>query len=263
MKTIHINKSENIKRIIFPDNQPHVNIQNIQEGDEVKVICSITDAAVLIQLLECANAIDNTFAKKSILVIPYLMGARFDRLMQTGDSIDLKVVANLINSMQFAKVILFDVHSDVSTMLIDNCINISNEQLVKSYSKENAVLICPDAGASKKMGKYFEWNNCITEIVYCNKSRDLSNGAITLKVLEPEKCANRNCVIIDDLCDGGGTFLAIANQIEAAHLTLIITHGIFSKGFAALEEQFDEIIVSDSYCKVYESNIIRQVSTQF
>jgi ribose-phosphate pyrophosphokinase len=165
--------------------------------------------------------------------------------------------------MQFGKVILFDVHSDVSTMLINNCINIFNEQLVKTYSKENAVLICPDAGASKKMGKYFDWNHHITDIVYCNKSRDLSNGAITLKVLEPEKCTNRNCIIIDDICDGGGTFMAIASQIEAAHLTLTITHGIFSKGFTALEEQFDEIIVSDSYCKLYESNIVRLISTQF
>ena len=260
MKTINPNKDLNIKRFLFPDNQPHVNIQHIQEGDDVKVICSITDTVVLLQLLQCADAIDNAFAKKKELVIPYLMGARYDRLMQAGDSIDLKVIAGLINSMQFEKVILLDVHSDASVLLIKNAVNISNEFLVKAYKKDNAVLICPDAGAAKKLGKYFEWNKNIVDIVYCNKSRDLSNGKISLKLLEPEKCQDRNCVIIDDLCDGGATFLAIAEQITPVHLSLIVTHGIFSKGFTALEEKFNEIIVSDSYYKAYNSKIVTKIN---
>lgn len=263
MKIININKQENIKTIVFPDGQPHINISNIIEDDNVKVICSITSTSVLLQLLMCANAIDNVFAKKKELVIPYLMGARYDRYMQTGDSIDLKVIANLINNMQFARVVLFDVHSDVSTMLINNCINISNEQLVKVYDKENAVLICPDAGAAKKISKYFDWNKNLTEIVYCNKSRDLSNGKLTLQVLEPEKCNARNCVIIDDICDGGGTFLAIAEQINPSYLTLVITHGIFSKGFESLEKKFDKIIVSDSLCTEYVSSIINTIKITF
>ena len=130
------------------------------------------------------------------------MGPRFDRVMETGDSFDLKVISNLINSCNFDKVYLFDVHSDVSTALIKNSINITNSFLVKQYGKEDSVLICPDAGAVKKVNKYFELNDNIKEVVYCNKVRDLTNGKITLKLLELEKCKDRNCVIIDDLCDG-------------------------------------------------------------
>src|SRR6478752_3133534 len=111
MKTINLNTEENIKLVLFPDNQPHANIVNIEEADDVRVVCSITNCTILLQLLECSNALDNVFAKKKELVIPYLMGARFDRLMQPGDSIDLKVIADLINSMQFEKVFLYDVHS--------------------------------------------------------------------------------------------------------------------------------------------------------
>ena len=260
MKTININTGENVQLLVFPDKQPHAKIENITEGEEVKVVCSIVDSVVLIQLLECANALDNAFAKKKVLVIPYLMGARYDRLMQHGDSIDLKVIADLINTLQFEKVYLFDVHSETASILIKNAVNISNEQMAKAYEKDNAVLICPDAGAAKKVGKYFEWNKNITEIIYCNKSRDLSNGKLTLKVLEPEKCKGRNCVIIDDICDGGGTFLAIAEQIKPAHLTLIVSHGIFSKGFTKLEEKFNSIIVSNSYCKEYESKIVQKIN---
>jgi len=260
MKVININQQQGIKFLLYPDNQPHVNIQDINEGEEVKVICSITDSLTMMHLLQCSNALDNLFAKKRVLAIPYLMAARFDRLMQHGDSIDLKVVSDLINSCGFEKVYLFDVHSDTSTMLIKNAVNVSNQRLVSEYTKEDAILICPDAGAVKKVGKYFDWNKNISNVVYCNKSRDLSNGNLTLNVLTPEKCEGRNCVIIDDLCDGGGTFLGIASQIKPKHLTLIVTHGIFSKGTRLFEGIFDEIIVSNSYCHSYESKIIKTIN---
>jgi ribose-phosphate pyrophosphokinase len=260
MKTINLNTGEGVKITIFPDSQPHININTIAEGDEVKVICSITDTSKLLQLLETANALDNLFAKKKVLVIPYLMAARYDRLMQTGDSIDLKVVADLVNSCGFEKVYLYDVHSEVALLLIKNAIGITNENLVRMYDMPNAVLICPDAGASKKVGKYFGWNSNIKDIVYCSKNRDLSTGNLTLEILEPQECTNRNCVIIDDICDGGGTFLAIAEKIQPAHLTLIVTHGIFSKGFETLHKYFQQIIVSDSLYKTYDSPIVKTLN---
>ncbi len=259
MKTINLNTGEGVKITIFPDGQPHININTINEGDEVKLICSITDTSKLLQLLETANALDNLFAKKKVLVIPYLMAARYDRLMQTGDSIDLKVVAGLVNSCCFEKVYLYDVHSEVSLLLINNAIGITNENLVRAYDRPDAVLICPDAGASKKIGKYFGWNSHIKDIVYCSKNRDLATGALTLEILEPDVCSNRNCVIIDDICDGGGTFLAIAEKIQPAHLTLIVTHGIFSKGFETLHQYFQQIIVSDSLYKTYDSPVVKTI----
>lgn len=260
MKTININNQQNISLFLFPDNQPHVNIAAaINEGDEVKVVCSITDSIKLVQLLECSNALDNLFAKKKILIIPYLMAARYDRLMQPGDSIDLKVVCDLINMCGFEKVYLYDVHSDTSTVLIKNVISISNFALVQVYDKSDSILICPDAGAVKKVGAYLKWNRNLMDVVYCNKVRELVTGAITLKVLEPEKCNDRNCVIIDDLCDGGGTFLAIASQIKPKYLTLIVTHGIFSKGVETLKKHFDHIIVSDSYYHTYNHSFITTI----
>lgn len=259
MKTINLNTAEGIQFTLFPDNQPHVNIQGIEEGDEVKVICSLTDSTKVLQLLQTANALDNLFAQKKILVIPYLLAARYDRLMQHGDSIDIKVIASLINSCGFSKVLLFDVHSEVSPLLINNSVNISNKQMVEQYELKDAVLICPDAGAAKKVGKYFEWNRNLKDIVYCSKNRDLATGRLTLEVLEPQECESRNCVIIDDICDGGATFLAIAEKIKPGHLTLIVSHGIFSKGFSALEQKFNQIIVSNSFNKTYESEIVKTV----
>jgi ribose-phosphate pyrophosphokinase len=251
MKVYNVNDpgDQKIRYTKFPDSQPHINIDSPNEGEDVIVICSITSSDKLLWLLELTNAIDNANGNKYELRIPYLMGARFDRIMNEGDSFDLKIIANIINSLNYSKVALYDIHSDVASALINKAFNITNRSLVinRMAIKPDSVLICPDAGAVKKVEKYLNLNDNIVDVVYCNKLRDLSNGKITLKVLEPEKCKDRNCVIIDDICDGGGTFLAIADQIEPSDLRLIVTHGIFSNGFVKLSEKFDHIITSNSY----------------
>ncbi len=232
---------------MYPDGQPHVKIENIAVGDDVRVVTPIRSPLEMIHLLQVSEAIDGALAKKKELVIPYLMGARFDRRMQAGDSVDLKVVARLINSCGFERVHLFDVHSDVALQLIERSHSHDNRNLVKLYNQPDAVLVCPDAGAAKKADKYSQWNPEIKETVHCIKDRDLSNGQIKLTVLQPERCAGRNCVIIDDICDGGATFLAIAKQITPKTLTLIVSHGIFSKGTKELEAHFTQIITTDSF----------------
>lgn len=262
IKTIDLNEPTHCRFLLFPDNQPHVIIQDINAGDEVNLICPITDSLKLMHLLQVANAISHLGAIKKILIIPYLMAARYDRLMQTGDSFDLEVVAGLINSCEFEKILLWDVHSEVALRLINKSVNIPNRPMVQAYQQPDAVLICPDAGASKKVNEYPQWNKNIKEVVYCNKKRELSTGSLTLEVTDPDKCKGRNCVIIDDICDGGATFLAIANQIQPKHLTLIVTHGIFSKGFAALEQKFNEIIVSDSYRRNYDNHIVKTLTVK-
>jgi ribose-phosphate pyrophosphokinase len=240
---------ENFNTYLFPDGQVHarINTDEIEENSEVRVICSLSSIKKLVELLSMSNALDGIYAKKSELVIPYLMAARSDRHMIPGDSFDLKVIADLINSCGFDRVYLYDVHSDVSTALIHHSINMSNRDLVNLYTATNSVLIVPDAGAAKKAYKYLEWNKNIVEIAHCVKHRDMSNGNITLEVLNKDLCHNRNCVIIDDLCDGGATFLSIAEQIEPLRLALIVTHGIFSKGLQHLSKRFNHIITSDSY----------------
>jgi len=269
--TIRLNeKTTNLKAFLFPDGQPHIQLNTSTVNElvaetGVQVIAPLRNSEEVMNLLMLSNALDHAFVKKSILVIPYLMGARSDRVTQTGDAVGLEVMAELINSCNFERVNLFDVHSDVATALIKRCKNHNNSLLVKAYDKEDAVLIVPDAGAAKKVAKYMEWNPNIKHVVNCVKERDLSDkGKITLKVIDPLECHKRHCVIIDDLCDGGGTFNAIADSLRKTDvkpitLTLIVSHGIFSKGLAPLA-CFDEIITSDSYSSFdYDNPMLKVV----
>lgn len=244
---IDINRFHGFEQIDFPDGQPHVRLpETVFPGCDVDVQISITDADKLLQLMLISDAIDGSYCKKRRLRITYLMGARYDRRMYYGDSFDLKVIARMINSCGFSEVVILHPHSDTALALVDNSIAVGNGRLINEYKMTNAVLICPDAGAAKHVDKYKGANKNIVDVAYCMKGRD-SEGNVNLTLFNPEKCRERNCVIIDDLCDGGATFVAIGKQTPAAHLTLMVTHGIFSKGFSELEKYFNEIITTDSY----------------
>ena len=49
-----------------------------------------------------------------------------------------------------------------------------------------------------------------------------------------------NFIIIDDICDGGATFVNIAKELKqlnpSAALHLVVTHGLFTKGFDVLSD---------------------------
>lgn len=247
MRTINLNKQEGCKVLLFPDKQPHVTLTG-ELDDNTVVICSITDSQKLLELCMLTDVLNN-FQTYKVLHIPYLLGARYDRMMEVNGSFDLKVIAKIINSLNYDGVVLYDVHSDVSTALIDKAVNLDNKFVVDRYRGNDAVLIIPDAGAAKKAANYANWNDRITNTVHCVKHRDLSTGNISLQVLDGERCKGRNCVIIDDICDGGRTFINIAKEIkefEPATLSLMVTHGIFSNGFEELEKWFDAIVTTNS-----------------
>src|SRR5579859_1263985 len=115
IQTIRINENGcNNKAFLFPDGQPHIqlatstiNEQTCEDG--VQVIAPLRNSEEVMKLLMLSNALDHAFVKKAVLTIPYLLGARSDRVMQPGDAVGLEVMADLINSCNFERVNLFDV----------------------------------------------------------------------------------------------------------------------------------------------------------
>lgn len=243
----------NVKVIRFPDGQPHVVLPSDVSPSQVDVYWPIKNPDDLFTLCLVSNALENTGHFKCDLYIPYLMGARYDRVINAGDSLDLKVVVNQIDQLVFKSVLILDPHSQDATLDYfkkTTPLARTNLDLVRLYQKADSVLIIPDKGAQSKSKSYWEWNDNIVDEVHCEKTRDLSNGNITLNVINPEKCADRHCVIIDDIYDGGGTFETIAKQIKPKSLTVIVTHSIFSKGYGALDGDkplIDRVITTDSY----------------
>ena len=221
-----------------------------------------------VELIASARASLNGLGVKEIhLYVPYFLGARSDRKFGAGESNYLKdVICPMINLQEFESVTVLDPHSDVLEACLNNFKKESNLEMVgralakindKKGLKEKTVIVSPDAGAMKKIYSISEAFN-LENVIIAAKHRDLLSGKIThteVPVID-KYSPDSNFVIIDDICDGGRTFLEIANVIRShvwprdeyfkGKIYLIVTHGIFSNGFLDLSDNFDRIFTTDS-----------------
>lgn len=164
----------------------------------------------------------------------------------------------MLNQAGFKKIKIFDPHSEVSTALIDRSYTVTNHSFVKdaldnytsSYSGETICLVSPDAGALKKIHKLAQFLN-IDNVVECMKERDVKTGALTNFKAMTDSLDGQTCFIVDDICDGGGTFAGTAKMLKekgAGKVHLIVSHGIFSRGITI--GYIDQIYTTDSYKQV-------------
>ena len=74
-------------------------------------------------------------------------------------------------------------------------------------------------------------------------------------------------VIIDDICDGGRTFVELAKVIKEnqsdAKIYLIVTHGIFSAGFNDLNKFFEKIFTTNSISDRFENGDVLNIINIF
>jgi ribose-phosphate pyrophosphokinase len=251
------------KAMIFPDGQPHIKI-NVQQAEALdkkaplRIFTRLNNANDLLMALLVKNTLDYLEFEHVELHVSYLLAARMDRVMLDGEPFSLKVVSGLINQGQFKKVLIFDPHSEVSTALIDRSYAVTNHLYVRDalndyvgmHSGETVCLVSPDAGALKKIHKVAQFLG-IGNVVECMKERDVRTGALTNFKAMTEGLHGQTCFIIDDICDGGGTFAGTAKMLKekgAAKVILIVSHGIFSRG--PVIEHVDDIYTTDSYKKV-------------
>ena len=252
----------------FPDGQQTIDLidwNDLVIYDDAVKISSRLNSFKDLELIICATAaIRNIKPNREIaLYVPYFMGARSDRKFVDGGVNYLKqVICPIINSLNFVTVITLDPHSDVLEACLNNYEKLDNHTVVKyaltdidnkKDAQERICLVSPDAGAYKKIfdvAKKFEIQNIVT----ANKVRDMRTGKI-LKTELPNLPGlvgdDMQYVIIDDICDGGRTFNELAKAIREqradAKIYLVVTHGIFSAGFAELTRHFEHNYTTNSH----------------
>jgi ribose-phosphate pyrophosphokinase len=258
----------------FPDGQQTVDLTDFNDllryEDAVKISSRLNTFQDL-ELIICAvAAIRNIKPNREIaLYVPYFMGARSDRKFMDGGVNYLKqVICPIINSLKLDSILVLDPHSDVLEACLDNYDKVDNHTVVKyalsdidnkNDAQERICLVSPDAGAYKKIfdvAKKFSINNVVT----ANKVRDLKTSKILSTEVPnlPGSVGDAlQYVIIDDICDGGRTFIELAKAIKTqradAKVYLIVTHGIFSAGFKELSQYFERIYTTNSYREVIDN----------
>lgn len=246
----------------FSGGEPHIKIvPDFDTNRKVTIthrLNSFNDLGLLCITVDALRRMD---VKIIDLFIPYFPAARQDRVMIPGEPLSVKVYADIINALQLSKVYVFDAHSEVTPALLNNSTVIPNYTFIKTILENignNVKLISPDGGALKKIYKVSEFLGGL-EVVECSKSRDVKTGKLSgFKVYEDD-LQGMDCLIVDDICDGGGTFVGLAEELKkknAGKLFLAVSHGIFSKGFEVLN-CFDKIFTTDSVKDFDDQNVIQ------
>lgn len=192
------------------------------------------------------------------LVLPYLPGARQDRSNATGDVLfTASSVADMINSRRFDTVVSVDPHSEVMPSLINNFVNYPLSLVYDKLWKGYTGVIAPDKGAKHRaevagevLGK---------PVFYGSKHRDVSTGKLTGFDVDSLTLGG-HYIVIDDICDGGGTFVGLGEKIreQGCYADLFVTHGIFSKGTDALKKIYKNIYTTDSR-DIHERNDVYKI----
>ncbi|QKJ85342.1 ribose-phosphate pyrophosphokinase [Paramixta manurensis] len=227
-------------------NTLRIRAERMQNMDDFMLLAQLVDAV--------RHQCDVTF---SHLELPYLPYARQDRHMQPGDSFALKVFAGLLNSLNFDRVLVLDPHSEAAAAAINQLVAIPQQQclaqsasLMAALAQGEMMLVAPDAGALKKIHGVAQTVGA-TEYGILSKQRDVTTGALTGFSLLAGDVKGKNVLIVDDLCDAGGTFIGSAQVLRdagARSVSLYVTHGIFSKGVEHLLQQgIDQIYCTTSY----------------
>ncbi len=238
---------------------------DIPEITPVTITTRLKSSDDIMTLLNATDALRQAGIKEISLFMPFVPYARQDRVMVPGEALSIKVFAKLINTQGYDRVTIFDPHSDVTPALIDNAYVINNHEFVKLALKdmENYIIISPDSGAFKKVFKVCQAIGYNERVALCNKVRTLANGNIEHLSFDVQSFEGKDAVIIDDICDGGATFIALATELkkrDAGKVHLIVSHGIFSRGVNnLLNSGVDTITTTDSFKDIGAFENVRQI----
>ena len=220
----------------FADEEVFVEIHENVRGEDMFVIQSTSFPANdnLMELLICIDALRRASATRITAVLPYFGYARQDRKPGPRTPISAKLVANLITTAGADRVLAVDLHAgqiqgffDIPT---DNlyAAPVMAADILERSSGDNLMIVSPDVGGvvrARALAKRLD--NAPLAIV--DKRRDKPGQSEVQNIIGEVR--GRNCILIDDIIDSGGTLCnaaAALMEVGAASVTAYLTHGVLS-----------------------------------
>lgn len=267
-------------------------ILNLDKDDEVEFIIKVVnlelakDVIFLASILETLHDYCVELNHPSIsLYLPYLPYARADRRFSEGSIIPLQIFTFMlakINSIVPIKTLYVDdLHSQVArNELTNHDINFEERtqlecfksHVLYSHVPEYSAIVAPDKGSVEKARTIANYMKL--PLIVINKERKDGKISTTLDHFEEndlifdksmvDKFDLSNVLVVDDICDGGGTFVSVAKTLREiptmGALHLHVTHGIFSgDAIKNLNEYYSRIYA----CNVYSAIKINITSKNF
>ena len=257
----------------FSDGEVQVEIQENVRGKHVFILqstCAPTNDN-LMELMVMVDALKRASARRITAAIPYFGYARQDRRPRSARvAITAKVVANMLEVAGVERVLTMDLHADQIQGFFDIPVDniYASPILLEDLRKKNyedLLVVSPDVGGvvraralAKQLG---------VDLAIIDKRRPKANVAEVMNIIG--EVDGRNCVIMDDMIDTGGTLCKAAQVLKergAKQVFSYCTHPVLSGGAAAriADSALDEVVVTDTI-PLREDAIkcgkIRQLST--
>lgn len=262
--TIYLNNRLVVPKV-FPDGTPKLDIKHFSPifnmDNNILWLYEPNEEMTLYYIVKHLRDYDSS--AKINLSMPYLPNARMDRVKSEEEVFTLKWFAEFINSLNFGKVILTDVHSNVGEALIDRIVidtfslEVFHKNAIDKFNPD--VIFFPDAGAHKRYADNLAFKQYPS--TFGNKVRDWKTGEIKgLTIDTPGMIDNKRVLIVDDICSFGGTFSRSVDQLEEAGATavaLAVTHceDNILKGGLLKEELLEAVYTTDSLYKAHSDKV--------
>lgn len=258
------NRKIDTNRVVFSDGAVGYDLKDFPSNPKRIVISVDPNFKIsglmdeLTQLLSCQMDIDwNT---EFVLNIPYLPYARADRRFSAKGNGGLQSFLFKLSDLSIDKLITVDPHNekalkmgcstfiDVDYMTQREAFRevVARERLTPQ--KEWDVIIATDKGAkdkAKTIAAHYK-----LPLVCCTKERDISTGKLSNPIV-PERLDGKRVLIVDDLMDGGYTFIQLAQELYkqgATFIDLYVTHLIASKGLNVLTNSIHKVYTYQTCC---------------
>jgi ribose-phosphate pyrophosphokinase len=243
------------KKSTFPAGEQYIKICNDSKAESVRVNARCQSSDELMTIILAIDALKLEGFTRIELFIPYLPYARQDRMCNKGESFSLRTICKIINMLDISKVMTYDVHSNVTNILLERHTDYDNRAEVRQFvqdcvleGRESIALIVPDNGAWRKSEFLFNaFPSIFDKIVVCRKRR--TPDGVEIAPIE-SNILGMKAVVVDDICDGGATFLTLGERLREAGVHdsyLFVSHGIFSAGIGRLLDYYKNIGTTDSF----------------
>src|SRR5688572_14086662 len=220
----------------FSDGEFNFQIDENVRGGDVFIIqptCPPTDEHVM-ELLVMLDAFRRSSAERVTAVIPYYGYGRSDKKDRPRVPISAKLVANLITTAGADRVLTMDLHAAQIQGFFDIPVDhlYAAPVMISHYQENplpNLTVVAPDTGGAERARAYAK--RLDAELALCDKRREKANVAEVMNVVGDVE--GKNCLIIDDMCDTGGTICKVADALYrngANDIYAAFSHAVLSGG---------------------------------
>lgn len=237
----------------FSDGEIYVEFKESIRGQFVFLVQStFAPTDNMLELLLMIDAAKRASAYKVIAVIPYYGYARQDRKDRPRVAIASKLVANMLTAAGADRIITMDLHAPQIQGYFDIPVDhLDSSAIFIPYIEQlnlaNLTFAAPDVGSAnriREVASYFE-----AEMVICDKHRKRANEIASMVVIGD--VTDRDIVLIDDICDTGGTLTKSAGLLMekgARSVRAFCTHPVLSgKAYENIQNSvLEEMVVCDT-----------------